>query len=158
MPWAVAVSKPNHEAIAAFNLQLQGFSYYYPKFPVKKPTTTVVRHLFPRYIFVFIEQMWRSLHGTRGISYVLMGEGGPQIVPDSIINTIKAREDKNGLYQLTAPPKFAPGCKVKTQEGPLAGLPLLYVGMAGPDRVKVLAEILGRSVAVTLEERPLVAA
>ena len=159
MPYAVIVTKPNHEAIAAINLHRQGFSYYYPRFQHKKPNaTTTIKPLFPRYMFVFVGQVWRSLSGTRGVSYLLMGERGPQLVPDSLINNIKAREDKNGLYQLTAPPKFIPGEKVKTEEGPLQGLPLVYVGMAGHDRVKVLVNLLGRAVMATIEEKPLVAA
>jgi len=152
--------KPNHEAIAATNLQRQGFSYYYPRFIYKKTpnTKSLIRPLFPRYMFVLVEQFWRSLTGTRGISYILMSEGGPQIVADSVIDAIKSREDKSGMFQLTAPPKFYPGEKVKSLEGPLCGLPLLYEGMAGHERVKVLAELLGRKVLVTIEEKLLVAA
>lgn len=159
MSWIVAVTKPNHEEIAAVNLQRQGFSYYYPKFLLKKPNLkTLTRPLFPRYMFVFVEQMWRSLSGTRGISYILMGEGGPQTVSDGIIDAIKSREDKNGLYQLTAPPKFQPGEKVKAEEGPFSGLPLVYEGMTGNERVTVLTEMLGRVVRITLEEKVLRAA
>jgi transcriptional antiterminator RfaH len=159
MPWAVVVTKPNHEAIAASNLQRQGFSFYYPRFKSQKPgKPAVIRPLFPRYIFVMVEQLWRSLNGTRGVSYVLMGEGGPQIIPDRIIDTIKAREDEKGLFQLVAPPKFVTGAKVKASEGPLEGLELIYEGMVSEDRVKVLANLLGRSVVVTLEEKLLSAA
>jgi transcriptional antiterminator RfaH len=162
MPYAVVMTKPNHEAIAATNLQRQGFDFYYPKFlqknsknPILKPQ---IKPLFPRYIFVFIGQAWRPLNGTRGISYVLMGEEGPQLIPDKIIELIKSREDKSGLFQLTQPPKFTLGAKVKTQEGPLAGLSLIYEGMAGPDRAKILVELLGRAVRATLEEKLLTAA
>jgi transcriptional antiterminator RfaH len=109
-------------------------------------------------MFVFVEQIWRSLTGTRGISYLLMGEGGPQMVADSVVNAIKKRDDKNGLFQLTAPPKFTPGEKVKTQDGPLAGLALIYEGQSAHERVKVLANLLGRSVRIELEEKALVAA
>lgn len=159
MAWCVVMTKPNHEAIAAANLQRQGFDYYYPRFLKKKPgTTAVVRPLFPRYIFVFIEQVWRSLSGTRGISYVLMGNEGPQLVADALIQRIKEREDKNGLYQLIAPPRFKPGAKVKAEKGPLAGVALIYEGMSGHDRVKVLADLLGRSTIVIIEEKLLVAA
>ena len=153
------MTKPNHEAIAATNLQRQGFLYYYPRFLMKKPgANPVVRPLFPRYMFVLIGQVWRSLGSTRGISYVLMGDSGPQLVPDSVVKQIKSREDKNGLYQLVAPPKFHSGETVKCDSGPLAGLPLIYEGMAGHERVKVLANLLGRAVAVTVEEKLLIAA
>jgi transcriptional antiterminator RfaH len=159
MPWAVALSKPNQEAIAAVNLQRQGFEYYYPRFLHKKPGSSgTIRPLFPRYMFVLIGQTWRSLSGTRGISYLLMSEGGPQTVPDQIIAGIKGREDKSGLFQLAAPPKFMAGVKVKTNEGPFTGVPLIYEGMAAHERCSVLAEILGRQVKITIEEKLLVAA
>lgn len=159
MSWAVAMTRPNHEAIAAVNLQRQGFDFYYPRFKSqKRPSDSpVIRPLFPRYIFVHIENMWRSITGTRGISYVLMGEGGPLTVSDTVIKAIKGRE-VGGLYQLVAPPRFQPGDTVKTIEGPLQGLPLIYEGMAGHERVKVLAELLGQKVKVTVEEKLLVAA
>lgn len=159
MSWFVAMTKPNHEGIAAANLQRQGFHWYYPRYSHKKPgLAAVVRPLFPRYMFVKLETVWHSLRGTRGISYLLMGEHGPQLLPDTVIDTIQMREDKNGLYQLIAPPRFAKGAKVKTQEGPLAGLLLFYEGMSTHDRVKVLADLLGRSCVVEIEERLLTAA
>ena len=159
MAWCVCMTKPNHEAIAAANLSRQGFNYYYPRFLLKKPgAAPVVRPLFPRYMFVFIDQVWRSLGGTRGISYVLMGETGPQLVPDKVVHQIKGREDKNGLYQLVAPPRFQPGNTVKTDQGPLAGLPLIYEGTASHDRVRVLANLLGRACVITVEEKFLIAA
>lgn len=159
MPWAVAMTKPNQEAIAAINLQRQGFEYYYPRYLHKKPDSSkIVRPLFPRYMFVLIGQMWRSLSGTRGISYLLMGEGGPQLVQDKIIEAIKGREDTTGLFQFATPPKFTPGTKVKAEEGPFTGVPLIYEGMAAHERCLVLAEILGRQVKITIEEKLLVAA
>lgn len=159
MPWFVAMTKPNHEGIAAANLQRQGFDWYYPRYAHKKPgAASLIRPLFPRYIFIRLEAVWHSLCGTRGISYLLMGDAGPQLLPDSVIETIRLREDKQGLYQLIAPPRFSKGSKVKTSEGPLAGLLLLYEGMTSHDRVNVLAEILGRACVVEMEERLLTAA
>lgn len=159
MAWACAVSKPNHEAIAAVNLQRQGFDYYYPRFKSqKRPSDSpVIRPLFPRYIFVHIENQWRSINGTRGISYVLLGEEGPLTVLDTIIKGIKGRE-VGGLYQLVAPPMFQPGDTVKTTEGPLLGLPLIYEGMEGHERVRVLVDMFGQMSKATIEEKLLVAA
>ena len=159
MSWLIAVSKPNHEKIAAANLTRQGFEFYYPKLLIQKPNAKAVeRPLFPRYIFVLAGSVWRSLTGTRGLSYVLMNEGGPQIISDTVINAIKAREDSSGHFQLIAPPRFVPGDKVKCQEGPLAGLPLIYEGMSGHERAKVLMDFLGRHCVVTVEEKLLTAA
>jgi transcriptional antiterminator RfaH len=159
VPWIVALTKPNHEAIAADNLRRQAFDCYYPRFLHKKPgSNPIVRPLFPRYMFIHIEQLWRSLSGTRGISYLLMGNLGPQKVPDRIVDSLKARHDSTGLYQLAAPPRFQRGAKVKVEAGPFAGCPLIYEGMLAHDRVACLVEAMGRQVPVAVEESALVAA
>jgi transcriptional antiterminator RfaH len=159
LPWIVALTKPNHEAIAASNLQRQSFEFYYPRSSFKKPgSKAVTRPLFPRYIFIKIETTWRSLRGTRGISYLLMGENGPCRVPDRLIDLLKARHDKAGLYQLEAPLKFQRGEKVKTESGPFAGLPLIYDGMNAHERVICLMEAMGRKVPLEIDESALVAA
>lgn len=159
MSWFVCMTKPNHEGIAAVNLARQGFVYYYPQFLQKKPgVKSVVRPLFPRYVFVKLQEVWHSLHGTRGISYLLMGESGPQLLPDRVIEGIQAREDKNGYYQLIAPPRFMRGAKVKAEAGPFTGLPLLYEGQTAHDRVKCLVELMGRSCVVEIPEKVLAAA
>lgn len=159
MPWFVCMTKPNHEGIAAVNLARQGFTYYYPRYLLKKPDkTTTIRPLFPRYMFVKLGEVWHSLRGTRGISSLLMGDGGPQLLPDRVIEGIRAREDKNGLYQLIAPPRFQRGAKVKAEAGPFVGLPLLYEGQSAHDRVRCLVELMGRSCPVEIEEKLLAAA
>lgn len=158
MGWIVAVCRPNQEAIAEVNLTRQGYLHYCPKIQIKQPNKpTLIRPLFPRYIFIFIEQFWSSIMGTRGISRVLLGDNGPQSLPETIIKDLKRRE-LHGYVQLTAPPRFTPGEQVKTNEGPLVGIPLIYESMSGSDRVKVLAELLGRKVIVEVPEKNLVAA
>ena len=147
MPWIVVMTKPNHEAIAASNLQRQLFNYYYPRFLLKKPNKKPqIKPLFPRYVFVHIEQLWRSLAGTRGVSCLLMGAEGPRTVNDQIIADLQSREDKFGYYQLLLPElnSFKIGQKVKAETGPLAGHLLIYQGMLPKDRVACLFEAMGR--------------
>jgi transcription antitermination factor NusG len=159
MTWFVAMTKPNHEGIAATNLQRQGFDYYYPRYLQKKPNKTpIVKPLFPRYMFIRLQQVWHSLQGTRGISCLLMGETGPQLLADRVIAAIQAREDKHGYYQLIAPPRFQRGSKVKAEAGPFQGLPLLYEGMSTHDRVHCLVQLMGRACTVEIQEKVLAAA
>lgn len=160
--WAIVLSKPNCEAIAIENLRRQGYGYYWPRFRQLKPDKTfAVKPLFPRYLFVSFDKLWYSIRGTRGVSHVLLGNDGPALVRQAIIDELRSREDKKGFVQLSKElpeDKFAKGQQVKTTEGPLLGLPLIYEGMSSHDRVKVLAEILGRKVVVTVSEKSLVAA
>lgn len=153
------MTKPCHEAIAAEHLRRQGYQFYYPRFLERKPNRTPrVRPLFPRYMFVFIEQAWYSLLGTRGISCVLMGVTGPAVLTSPIIDALKQREDSRGLVSLTIPPKFKPGEAVKARSGPLAGHLLIVDGMPARERCRVLLNLLGRQVPCDLAESLLVAA
>lgn len=158
MPWIVGVTRPNYEAIAEVNLTRQGYTSYCPKFKITQPNKpSSIKVLFPRYIFIFIDQFWSSILGTRGISRVILGDNGPQPMPGYEIEKLRARE-LHGLVQLTAPPRFTPGDHVKTDTGPLVGHLLVYAGMSSHDRVKVLADLLGRKVTVELPEKSLIAA
>ncbi len=158
MSWTVVLTKPNQEGIAELNLARQGYTSYCPRYQQVIPNKTpVTRPLFPRYMFVFIDQFWSSLMGTRGISRVLLNGNGPVYLPTSEIDKLREREIK-GLVQLTPPPKFHPGQKVKCGEGPLTGHLVIYEGMTGRDRVRVLADLLGRKCLIELDEKTLVAA
>lgn len=150
--------RPQHEAIAAVNLTRQGYVNYCPFYnrkQVGKPDA--LRPLFARYIFIFIDQSWYSVLGTRGISRILMGDLGPQTIPTMVIDELKKRE-VNGLVQLISPPKFLKGDKVRASDGPLSGHLLFYDGVLPNERVRVLMDLLGRKVPVELDERSLSAA
>lgn len=159
MSWIVAMTKPNCEQIAAINLTRQAYDNYYPRFLESKPNKDpVIKPLFPRYIFVYIREQFYSIKGTRGISYVLWGEAGPQTLPDFEIERLRAYEDKDGLVRLASKEKFAPGQAVKATEGPFVGHAMIYDGMSAHERVNVLIGMLGRSVRTEIDERVLVPA
>lgn len=151
------MTRPNHEAIASVNLSRQGYVNYCPRYAIKQAKTNVIRPLFPRYIFIWIDQFWSSILGTRGMSRVLLGDNGPAALPDEIIKELRARE-YHGLVQLTQPPKFLPGDQVKQTEGPLVGHLMIYEGQSNNDRVKVLINLLGRACRIELDEKSLIAA
>ena|SRR5580765_1901950 len=163
MPWVVVMTKPNCEHIAVANLVQQGFQCYAPRFRFKRPDQTVlIKPLFPRYIFTFIQSFWYCIRGTRGVSYLLMGDNGPQSVPEAVIKSIQSREDGEGYIKLESKEalirRFQYGDKVRTTEGPLAGKLLVYDGMSSRDRVKVLIAMLGREVPALVREKDLIAA
>lgn len=159
MPWIVGVTKPSQEAIAAVNLERQGYQYYYPRIKqAKAGKDPVIEPLFRRYLFIFIVDQWYSLRSTRGMSHVLLGEDGPRTVAAAIIASLRAREGKDGLFQLTAPPKYQAGDKIRIEDGPFAGRLALYEGQAAHERHRVLMDMLGGQVSVTLDECLLAAA
>lgn len=163
MTWVVVMTKPNCENIAVANLTQQGFDCYAPRFKETRPDKTVlIKPLFPRYIFTFIDKFWYCIRGTRGVSYLLMGDEGPARVAPAIISSIRSREDGEGFIMLhpkeTVIERFHKGDRVRATDGPLADKLLIYEGMTGHDRAKALLSILGREVPVTIPEKSLVAA
>jgi len=153
------MSKPSQEQIAAANLTRQGYDYYLPRIKQAKPGRgVVIEPLFRRYLFIFTDGRWYSLQSTRGLSHVLMGEGGPQVVQDQIIASIRAREGPDGLICLAQPPKFSRGQKVRVDDGPFAGHFAKFQGMEPRERCQVLLNWLGGQVKVVLDERVLAAA
>lgn len=160
MPWIVGVTKPNAEAVAATNLERQGYGYYYPRIRQAKPGKEPrVEPLFRRYIFIHITDRWYSLRSTRGMHHLLMGEDGPKLVSPLVISALRAREASDGLIRLAQrPPKYRVGQKVKVEDGPFAGRYALYEGQAPRARSHVLLSLLGAEVKVTLDERVLTAA
>lgn len=156
--WAVVMTKPNCENIADANLRQQGYQSYCPRFKqIRLDKTVLIRPLFPRYLFTYILDRWYSIRGTYGVSYLLMGEDGPVMVPPAIIDEIKSRE-QNGYVILHQEEKFKAGARVKATDGPLVGKLLIYEGMTTRDRVKVLISMLGREVPAVIDGESLVAA
>jgi transcriptional antiterminator RfaH len=158
--WCVVMTKPNCEAIAVENLLQQGYGCYYPRFKaIGRGNIVLKKPLFPRYVFASIDKFWYSIRGTRGVSHLLMSDGGPAIIPASAIEAMRSKEDDEGFIVLgkkSSPERFAKGDPVKATEGPLTGIDLIYDGMSSHERVKVLASLLGRQVPVIIEERVLV--
>lgn len=136
--WAVAVTRPNFERKASEHLAQQGFEFYLPKTLTEKTKREIL--LFPRYIFIAIEDAWHKIFYTRGVSRVLLRGDKPATLPQVEINRIRSLE-KSGFVQL--PSRFRAGQKVRITEGCMQGLVGLYQGMSRKDRETVLLGSLG---------------
>ncbi len=159
MFWSVAITKPNNENRAEVNLARQGYLTYLPKYLSKIGKEIKVKILFPRYIFVRIENQWHRINSTFGISRILLNnESRPAIVPDKIIDNLKLKEDNKGLISLPEPPKFKHGESVRVANGSFSGYRALYDGMRPNERARVLIEMLGQQVPIELDEKDLVLA
>lgn len=160
--WSVVMTKPNCENLAVANLERQGYDTYFPRFAKIVPgKPLMIRPLFPRYLFVFILERWYSIRGTRGVSSILTGDSGPAIIASEIVDAIRNKEDEKGLIVLNkavVQERFTKGEKVKATDGPFAGIDLIYEDMAPHERVKVLANMLGRQVPILIEEKLLASA
>lgn len=148
--WAVAQTESQREGVAAKFLKQNSYETYLPKIIAKAGARERVVPLFPTYIFVRIEERWWSVRWTIGVLRVLMADDHPAVIPDRVVCAIQRREGDNGLVKLPKPPSIQKGDQVVIREGSFAGWMGIYDGMNGPDRVRILLTLMGRSVPVSV--------
>lgn len=150
MSWICARTHPNHEKIAIQNLIRQEFDYYQPLIQEKKikrqKLQVVEQPLFPCYLFVRVDQQYRSLNYTYGIAALVNG-----IVQDSIIEGLRQRE-QNGFIQLPKSKSFDVNDKVMIRSGSFAGQEGLVERMPSKDRQKILLALLANKISVLVDE------
>jgi transcriptional antiterminator RfaH len=153
--WYVVHTQPHHEERADVNLRRQGFATYLPRYQRTRRharrTETVVRPLFPRYLFVAIDltrDRWRAIHSTFGVSHLVQAGDEPLSVPSGVVEEIRAREDGAGLVKLGLPPGIVPGSPVRLIDGIFQDVKGVLERVADDRRVAVLLELLGREVRV----------
>ncbi len=151
--WIVAHCHANAEIKAEAHLKRQGFAVYLPK--IKKTRRharrleTVVRPLFPRYLFIEFDENsthWRPICSTVGVSYLLTAGERPLTTPAWVIEQLRQREDKNGLFSGACEKLFNKGDAIEITSGPLAEHSGIFDGLDDSQRVAVLLDIMGRQV------------
>ncbi len=153
--WYVVQTQPRSELRAVRHLESQDYRVFCPRFRKTvrhaRKTKRVLVALFPHYLFVSLDisrEQWRSINGTRGVARLLTQDGTPLPVPHGIINGLRARTRADGTFDWA--PSFKVGDAVRFVDGPFAELlgTIEYLDAAG--RVRVLLDLLGRSVSVAL--------
>lgn len=154
--WTVAYTQILKEKVAKQNLLEQEFEVYLPMFKKTRRharrVDEVLTPLFPRYLFVGIDlevAHWRSVNGTRGVSYLLVNDDRPVLIPNNIIEDLKAREE-NGLVPATSLLLFAKGDKVRILEGAFKDQVATFENLDSKKRVQLLLSFLGRETKVSL--------
>jgi transcriptional antiterminator RfaH len=162
--WYVVRTKTLAELSAALHLNNQGFEAYVPRYRKQRrharKVDTVLRPLFPGYLFVKIDrdfQQWRSINGTVGV--ISLVQFGSELVPidEVIIANLKAREDETGMVSL-ATPGLQKGDSVLVNEGPFAEYTGLLEETDDKKRAILLLDLMGRKVRVTAPLESLTAA
>lgn len=151
--WIVAHCHANAETKAEAHLKRQGFEIYLPKIKTTRRharrVETVVRPLFPRYLFIEFNENsthWRPICSTVGVSQLLTAGERPLVVPAWVIEQLRQREDKNGLFSGARGKPFEKGDPIKITSGPLAEHAGIFDHLNDSQRVAVLLEIMGRQV------------
>ena len=155
--WFVVHTQPSKESVAQKHLMEQGFDVYLPKFKKTRrharKVEQIMAPLFPRYVFVGIDlevDQWRSVQGTRGVSYLLLADNIPATVPCEIIQSLKGQENDDGLVAINDMIFFTKGDKVRVLDGAFKDCVAIFEKMNDKDRVQLLLSCLGREVNVSL--------
>jgi len=155
--WFVVHTQPSKESVAQKHLSEQGFEAYMPKFKKTRrharKVEEILAPLFPRYLFVGIDlevDQWRSVQGTRGVSYLLVQDNQPAIVPSEIIQGLKNQENADGLVSIDDLRFFTKGDKVRVLDGAFKDYVAVFEKMDDKQRVQLLLSCLGREVNVYL--------
>jgi transcription elongation factor/antiterminator RfaH len=161
--WYVAQTQPHAEGRAIFHLERQGFSLFCPR--IRK----VVRHarkvtnclapLFPGYLFLNFDiarAQWRSVNGTYGVVGLIMYGETPQPIPVGVVELLREQVDEDGAMTWLSSLKV--GQPVRISDGPFSGLVATLEHLSERGRVRVLIDLLGRSISVGLQSGAVVPA
>lgn len=155
--WFIAYTQPCKEYVARRHLQEQGFDVYLPQFKKMRrharKVEEVLSPLFPRYVFVGMNleaSPWRSVGGTRGVSYLLMNENHPATVPERIVEGLKEQENAEGAIPTSILSLFVKGDKVRILTGAFQDQTAVFETLDDKQRVHLLLTFLGREMRVSV--------
>ena len=147
--WYVVQCKPLRERVAAERLRIDlqlGVYLAEVRQWVREAARSVP--LFPGYLFVRADLgqvKLSSINATPGVLRLLDFGGGPQVVPDRVVEALVESVDCLNTAGGLPRHRFQPGARVVLIRGPLEGLEAVFVGPTPPQaRVRVLLEFLGR--------------
>ena len=147
--WAVLRSQSHRERLAARAIGTRGVESYVPSLPCMEG----LRHpLFPGYLFAHVvpdsDDLLR-IRSAPGVAYVLPRVGVPQLLPDQLIETIRAHE--KALNSQTHAGTFQRGDRVVVVSGPFKWVEGLFdrrVDAHG--RVRILLSLVHGTLPVQL--------
>lgn len=144
----VAITWPHWERRVEKALARGGFEFYLPKWRTPKKRIAL---LFPRYIFVGPIEQWMALREIYGVSRILRAGGHPAVVEERTLESLKAREDREGLVRLPQKhiARLRIGQRVRIQIGPFAGKNGVYRGRTTKKWERVDLPVLGQVVLPT---------
>jgi transcriptional antiterminator RfaH len=151
--WNVAQVKPGQYERARTNLVRQGYEVAMPRLrkATRKGGRTATRlvPLFPGYAFIREPAGgldWRPINATYGIGRLIAGENGrPARLPPGFVESLLSKMDPDGVFS-APPPAVAEGDDVEIVAGPFAGIVARLVTLTDTGRIRVLLDLLGRSV------------
>jgi transcription elongation factor/antiterminator RfaH len=159
--WYVVYSQPHREFRAQMQLAAQGYRTFLPRYRKTvrhaRKLMTVNAPFFSRYLFVGLDlnrDQWRSINGTFGVTSLMSDGTFPIPVPLGVIESLITISDADGFVNLGDALQI--GERVRVLTGPFADLIGELVRLDGARRVRVLLQLLGGVVAVSVDRDRLV--
>jgi transcriptional antiterminator RfaH len=156
--WYVYKAQTGREALAEQHLRNQEFRVFAPKLKVTRRTAgrlvDTIKPLFSGYGFVSFDGSaghWRSINGTRGVSYLICGGGRPVAVPDDFMAGLIRLAGEGDVIAMNGAQmceRLKPGDSVELVQGPFAGQVGKLVRMNASGRIRVLLSALNGGIAV----------
>ena len=154
--WYLIFSKARQEAVAQRNLERQGYQVFLPLVSQKscesRVRKTITAPLFPRYLFVELDQFtdnWSPIRSTRGVqALVRFGEDAARVPQDLVQSLQSHAEDLSKC--LLQKDRFDVGEKVALIDGPFSGYEGIIHAQQGQDRAIVLLNIVSHYTQVTV--------
>ena len=157
MEWYAVHTHVNKESLSEINLIRQNFITYLPKYKkiIKhaRKISTVVRPLFPRYLFVkldLVKQRWHLINSTYGVNVLITMEEKPVKILDKIINEIKSYDNSDGIANISPYSSMTLGEEVNIIDGLFSGRKAIFDGLTDDNRIKVLFNLLGKEVTLSM--------
>jgi transcriptional antiterminator RfaH len=158
--WFLAHTLPKSERKAELHLGAQGFRTYLPQIRKTirhaRQLRTIQAPLFPRYLFVILDlerDRWLSVRSTVGVSRLFTHhDGRPVPVPVGIVESLIGQAD-GSLTRLDT--GLTKGQHVRILSGPFADLVGTLERLDQAGRVRVLLQMMGTAVPVTLHRSAL---
>jgi transcription elongation factor/antiterminator RfaH len=162
--WFAVHSLPHREARAQQQLENQGFHTFLPRYLKARrharKVENVLAPIFPRYLFVVLDldrDRWRSVNGTFGVArLVIMAGDRPQPAPHGVVEALIALADGRDVLRFDEGDRLAVGQRVRILAGPFAEQIGLLQRLDDNGRVRLLLDIMGGRIAVTVPSAALV--
>jgi transcriptional antiterminator RfaH len=155
--WYAVYTQPHAEGKALGHLLRQGYPAYLPRYRTEiyhaRRRQTVLRPLFPRYLFAGIERAamrWRPILSTFGVTDVVRAGDEPTAVPAEIVGAIREQETAGAFDRPDPRYSMQLGELVRVTAGAFEDMVGRLVELRDQDRVVVLLELLGRGVRAQL--------
>lgn len=155
--WFVVNTHPHAEEKASHNLVRQGFEVFLPRFLRRRRharrTDLAPAPLFPGYLFIRFDPLaarWRSVMSTVGVRRLICQGDQPAAVPETVIESIIARQNDCGWVRLIDPELLRRGDRLQVTAGVFSDLVGLFDARSDSSRIFVLLDLLGRKVRVKL--------